>query len=85
MLRQELSQEDAARILAGSIRNMVAAPGPLFSPWVGLDLSIRDGVLYRTSAHTSHFDRPYVPIAEVEELLALSDEEIMRRVTGERA
>lgn len=81
MRRHELSQEDAARILAGSIRNMAAAPGTIFTPWHTCDLAIRDGQLCRVSGN--HFDRVHAPIAILDELLAMSDEEIMRVVTGE--
>lgn len=84
MHRHEISREDARRHLAGAIRNMASAPGIVFSPWYGLDLSLRDGVLYRTDASKHHFDRGFTPIGNLDELLAKSDEEIMQVVTGEK-
>jgi hypothetical protein len=84
MHRHELSREDAARILAGSVRNMASAPGPIFHPWHGLDLCVRDRALYRTDTSKSHYERPFAPIVSLDDLLAMSDAEIMRVVTGEQ-
>jgi hypothetical protein len=81
--RHELANEDAVRILVGAIRNNVTT-STIFTPWHGLDLSIRDGQLHRTNAGISHFDRSFSPIVSVDELLVMTDIEIMRVVTGER-
>jgi hypothetical protein len=83
MRREELTKEDTARILAGSIRNNVTT-STIFSPYHSLDLTIRDGQLCRTNTSLGHFDRGFAPIASLDELLAMSDEEIFRRITGER-
>ena len=83
MHRHELSQQDAVRILAGFIRNN-ATTTTIFTPWIGCDLAFRDGQLCRTNAGTSHYERGFAPIANLDELLAMSDEEIYRRVTGEQ-
>jgi hypothetical protein len=74
MLRSELTDEDATRILAGHARNMVAAPGVTFSPWRHLDLSYQDGMLCLVQGNGV---RSLFP---VEEVYGSTDEELAQRI-----
>jgi len=80
MRREELSLEDQKRHLAGVIRNMMTAPGSVFSPWYGLDFSYRDGVLCQASPNASSFQRKYTKIMDASALHDATDEEIWRMV-----
>lgn len=82
MHKHELTHEERVRILAGAVRNNMVA-STIFTPYHGLDLAWQAGQLCRTSVHVGHFDRVFEPIASMEEIMEMSDEEIYQRVEGQ--
>lgn len=70
------------RTLATHVRTHMAGQGVVFSPWFGLDLSYRDGTLYRTTPNVPTHQRSYTPLATIDELHDATDEEIWQKVMG---
>lgn len=77
MFRHELTDADAQRILAGSVRNNVGT-ATIFSPYVNCTLAYRDGMLCRVSPEGV----TTLVVMTQEEVHVLSDEEIFMLVEG---
>lgn len=80
MHRNELSDEHASALLVGQVRNMLASPGVIFSPWHGLDLAIRDEHLCRVSG-TNATGYTYRPLASMWDVHDMNDEDIVAVIT----
>lgn len=77
MYRHELTDADAQRILAGSVRNNVGT-ATIFSPWVGAQFAYKDNILCRVSPEGVTTQA----IMTQEEAHVLSNEEIFLLVEG---
>ena len=77
MKRDELTNADARRHLAGHVRNFVAAPGVQFSPWADFTLVYQDGQLCRVQP-----DKSRIPLFAAEEVYDKTDEQLEAMVLG---
>lgn len=78
MHRHELTDDVARARLAGFVRNHCAGGGTnvLFSPWVGCEMTVRDGIVYRVVNQ-----QPTEALLGVQSIMdGLSDEEIERAI-----
>lgn len=78
MHRHELTDEVARARLAGFVRNHCAGNGTnvLFSPWIGCEMTVRDGTVYRVINQ-----QPTEALLSVQDIMGgMSDEEVERAI-----
>lgn len=81
MERHELSQDNQKGMLAGSIRNMLAAPNVVFSPWHAFDLVYRDGFLCKVSPdHAPAHLRRYTQLFAQDQIYTMTDDAIWSKI-----
>ena len=71
MRRDELTDQDATRMLAGIVRNFLPTTHVAFAPWDGFFLTIDKGNLCKLDASGA-----YLSLFPIEEIYGKSDEEL---------
>ena len=70
-----MTEEDQIRVLAGHVRNYMQT-ATVFTPWPGLDLTYRDGMLCRCTPNVSSEQRQYTPLCSMWDVHDASDAQI---------
>lgn len=77
-----IDTDQQRRTLAGAVRNMITAPGVIFSPWTGLDLTYRDGNLCKASLPSKDGERSYTVLCSQHAIYYSTDDNIWQLVMG---
>jgi hypothetical protein len=70
------------RQLVGIVRNHAASSGVVFTPWYGLDLIYKDGMLYKVTPNVPSFHRTYTPVMSLQDIMQSTDQQIWETIMG---